>query len=159
MHKVIIVEDEDIIRSGLKFQMDWSKVSCSVIAEASSGEEGIEIIKKLKPDIVITDIRLQGISGIEMLKQTMKEVGHKAIIISGYADFSYAKEAISLGVVEYLLKPIRFDELIIAINKILDVEIKKEDDNRQRILAQVKDLPYIEPKDCANEYVKRCLTT
>ena len=157
MYKVIIVEDEDIIRRGLKFHMDWAQVGCSVIAEASSGEEGLKLIEQLQPDIVITDIRMQGISGIEMLKQSMKLVNHKAIILSGYADFEHAKEAISLGVVEYLLKPIDFDELTRVINKIIESDIKKDDDHRRKLLDGVKELPVIEPSSVKNEYARKML--
>lgn len=157
MYKILLVEDEDIIRRGLKFQMDWTSVDCTVIGEAKSGEEGLEMIKELKPDIVLTDIRMQGMSGIDMLKKSLEIVNHKAIILSGYADFFHAKDAISLGVVEYLLKPIDFEELKMVILKILEKDRQKEDDTRKKILEGVKDLPLLSPSNIQNEYAKKML--
>ncbi len=105
MIKVLIVEDEELIRKGLAYTIPWVNFDCVVIGEASNGEEGVALIKELKPDIVITDIKMPLKDGLEMIS-LCKEEGCEFIIISGYAEFSYAKKAIEYGVREFLLKPI-----------------------------------------------------
>ncbi len=126
MNKVLIVEDEDIIRKGLIYMVDWLKVNCIVVGEAVNGVDGLNKIRELKPDIVITDIRMPYKDGIEMLEESINEFDYEAIIISGYSEFGYAKKAITLGVNEYLLKPINFIDLYDVINKISS-KIKSED--------------------------------
>lgn len=118
MLKVLLVEDEELIRRGLKFTMDWTSVECTVVGEASSGAEGLEKISELRPDIVITDVRMQDMDGLEMLRASIDKFGFSAIIISGHGNFEYAQQAIHLGVTEYLLKPIDLDELKTCILKI-----------------------------------------
>lgn len=157
MYKVVIVEDEDLIRRGLHFQMDWTSVGCVVVGEASSGEEGITLIDQLRPDIVITDVRMQGMTGIEMLNETMSLYPHHAIILSGYADFNYAKDAIRLGVVEYLLKPIDFDELKNCILRVTEKEHQNKTVIRKEALEGVKALPLPDPSGIHNEYARKML--
>lgn len=122
MIKVVLVEDEELIRQGMKLTMDWEKFDCQVIGEATDGEAGVELIKKLNPDIVFTDIRMPKLSGLEMMEQLKGSAHAKFIILSGYDDFSYAKKAINLGAYGYLLKPIDDEEfekvLFNAVEKI-----------------------------------------
>ncbi|MFM1651071.1 response regulator [Brevibacillus sp. B_LB10_24] len=118
MYKVLIVEDEDIIRKGLVYKVDWLKYNCMVVERAVDGVDGLEKIRRLQPDIVMTDIRMPFKDGIQMLEESKPEYDYEAIIISGYSEFEYAKQAISLGVNEYLLKPIDFAELHEAIMQI-----------------------------------------
>jgi two-component system response regulator YesN len=118
MYKILIVEDEDTIRKGLIFMVDWLKVNCVVAAEASDGEEGLEKIKEICPDIVITDVKMPFKNGIQMLEESIALYGYEAIIISGYSEFEYAKKAITLNVTEYLLKPIDFGHLYQTIEKL-----------------------------------------
>lgn len=118
MYKVIIVEDEEIIMKGLSFMIDWQEIGCVVIGSASDGQEGLEKIRELKPDIVITDIRMPVMDGLEMLSQALKDDFFYAILLSGYDEFAYAREGIRLGVEDFLLKPVDFDELKQCIIKI-----------------------------------------
>lgn len=115
MYKVVIVEDEDIIRKGLVYSINWAKLNCSVVAEGRNGEEGIEAIKANIPDIVIADINMPIIDGLEMIKETCNQYNYAAIILSGYSDFQYAQQAIQCGVLGYLLKPLNTDELEEAV--------------------------------------------
>ena len=117
MLKVLLVEDENLIRRGLQFQMDWTEVGCVVAGDAATGKEGLAQIKALKPDIVITDIRMPDMDGLEMLSAGRGECEFEAIIITGYSEFDYAKQAIHLGVSEYLLKPVDPDETEAAIRR------------------------------------------
>lgn len=126
MYKIMIAEDEELIRKGLIYSINWQELGCNVIAEACNGKEGIEKIKEYHPDIVIADINMPIINGIDMIKQTSEEFNYSAIIISGYNEFDYAKQAIRYGVSEYLLKPLDHQELIDAIHRAIEqIEMKK----------------------------------
>lgn len=103
--KVMIVDDERIIRFGIVSMVNWEALGLEVVCEASNGEEGYEAFLEKEPDIVITDIKMPVMDGIEMIRRIQKDGANvKYIILSGYEDFSYAKSAIRLGVSEYLLK-------------------------------------------------------
>lgn len=112
MYNVIIVDDELIIREGLKAVIAWEDYGFTIIGEAANGISGKEAVLEKKPDLILVDIRMPGIDGIELLQQVRKE-GYqgRVIILTGYAEFEYAKEAIRLDVDAYLLKPIDEDEL------------------------------------------------
>ena len=125
MHRVLIVEDEDIIRKGLAYTMDWTGMGCVVVGEAANGREGIEKILELKPDIVITDIMMPFVDGIQMIRETKEKVHYKSIILTSYAEFTYAKQAIDLKVSEYLMKPVEEEDIKAAIDKITP-ELQKE---------------------------------
>lgn len=118
MYKVLVVEDEDIIRKGLVFMVDWLKVNCVVAGEAADGAEGLAQIKAIRPDIVITDIKMPFMDGLKMLEESIGEYGYETIIISGYGEFEYARKAITLDVTEYLLKPVDFGHLYTTIEKL-----------------------------------------
>jgi two-component system response regulator YesN len=120
MYKVLLAEDEELIRKGLTFMVDWLSMDCVVAGEAANGREGLEMIRQLQPDLVITDVRMPFLSGIEMLEQSIAQGGYEAIIVSGYEEFEYARKAISLGVTEYLLKPLDMDDLCRAIKNALE---------------------------------------
>lgn len=92
MYKVVVVEDEKRVRQGIVMGTDWSKINCIVMGEAANGEEGIEIIRKCKPDIVITDIRMPKITGIEMVQKLHEEgMEPKVIFLTAYDEFTYAQ--------------------------------------------------------------------
>lgn len=131
--KILLVEDEYIVRQGIIKTVDWESINCEVIGEASDGGEAIEMIKTLLPDIIITDICMKEVDGIKMLKMLREnELEVKTIILSGYTDFEYAKSAMELGVRHYLLKPIENEKLIDAILSIKS-DIKKE----QKLITRV----------------------
>ncbi len=118
LFKVLIVDDEYFAREGMKKTIDWDILGCQVCGEASNGIEAIEYSKKLKPDIIITDINMPGISGLDMAFKVRELLPDcKFIIITGYDEFQYAKEAIKLKAVDFILKPIDEDELIEAIKR------------------------------------------
>ena len=121
MYKVLIAEDEELIRRGLVYTIDWLSLGCTVAGEAADGLEGLQKIKDTHPDIVIADIRMPGLSGLEMIEKA-KGSGERfyAIILSSYSEFDYARQAILLDVGEYLVKPIVDDELEEAIERAKD---------------------------------------
>ncbi|MCF0130292.1 MAG: response regulator [Pseudobutyrivibrio sp.] len=125
MLKVLIVEDEDIIRKGLAYTMDWMSMGCVIVGEASNGKEGIEKILEFEPNIVLVDIMMPYIDGMEMIRRTIDKVPYKSVILTSYAEFSYAQEAIGLKVSDYLLKPVDQDELRKVIARISS-EIEKD---------------------------------
>ncbi len=124
MYKVLIVEDEDLIRKGLVYIFDWIKHDCVVIGEASNGKEALDFIAKNKPDIIITDIKMPIMDGIALL-ESLQADPIETIIISGYAEFDYAKKAIQYGVAEYLLKPIDHEQLS-AVVEVITSRIRKK---------------------------------
>lgn len=138
MNKIIIVEDEEIIRNGLAVSFEWMEYGCSIVGLAKDGKEGLDMILELEPDIVISDIKMPKMTGIEMI-QNARMQGKKffSIILTSYAEFEYAKSAIEFGASGYLLKPVDEDELIDLLKSINDKINKK---NRQkRIEESIKD--------------------
>ena len=124
--KVVIVEDEVRIREGLGKLLSRSGSAYQVIREAGNGAEGLQAILELEPDIVITDIRMPDMDGLEMLSRMAKAGIHtKAIVLSAYSEFEYARTAMKLGVTEYLLKPIAYNELMQALENV-SFQIGKE---------------------------------
>ncbi|EUJ37649.1 response regulator transcription factor [Brochothrix campestris] len=112
MLKVLLVDDEDIIREGLKMSVNWQKAGCVICGEASDGHSAVQQIEAIKPDIVLLDINMPLMSGLDVLKYFEgKAFVFLTIIISGYNDFNKAKQAIRYGVTDYLLKPLNHDEL------------------------------------------------
>lgn len=123
MYQVLLVEDEDIIRRGIRNSILWEELGCHVAGEASNGEEGVAAIRELRPDIVITDINMPVMDGLAMIAQTKIEYDYAAIILSGYSDFEYAREAIRHGVSGYVLKPLNMGEMKEALEQaVLELE-------------------------------------
>ncbi len=137
MYRVLIIDDEEIIREGLKTVINWDSMGCSVVGEAVDGDEGLEMLSSLQPDIVFTDIRMPGLNGLEMISK-LKEHKHgcKIIILSGFRDFEYAQQAVRLGAFRFLLKPTDTKEIILSIEEAI-IELKKVKSNEE-ILKNLK---------------------
>ena len=101
MWKVLLVEDESLIRKGIRMTVNWGALNCMVVGEAENGEEGLKAVSDLHPDLIITDLRMPKMDGLEMLKK-LREEGNEAavIVLTAYDQFSYARTALRLGVVE-----------------------------------------------------------
>ena len=133
MIKVFLVEDEMLIREGIKNSIQWEKEGYEFVGEASDGELALPMILKEKPDILITDIRMPFMTGLELSRLVKQELPWtKILIISGYDDFEYAKEAIRVGVTEYLLKPISSVKLLETLQSVSEeiFQERKERDLR-----------------------------
>ncbi len=116
--RIVIVEDEDQIRSGLSHLMAHIHPEHQIVGTASDGRQGLELIREKLPDLVITDVRMPNMDGLQMIEQVLWErLQVKFIIISAFSEFSYAKTAMSYGVTEYLLKPLSITELTSALKK------------------------------------------
>lgn len=116
MYSVVIVEDSHLLRQGMVLTFDWDALSCRVVGDAESGLEGLAMIEKTQPDIVITDIRIPDLNGLEMIRN-LREAGNTSvfILISAYNEFAYAQKAIRYNVSEFLVKPFENDELVHAV--------------------------------------------
>lgn len=120
MYRVIIVDDEDYIRDLLVKSIRNSALDIEVVAAAGDGEEGLKLILLHEPDIVITDISMPFMNGLEMIKAVQAAGFHtKSVVISGYDEFDYARQAITLGVKDYLLKPFLPKELVEVLQKMI----------------------------------------
>lgn len=116
MIKVLIVDDEYFAREGMKNTIPWKSLGCEVVGEADNGIQGVQLAKEKQVDIVITDINMSGLNGIDMAKEIRKElVNCKFIIITGFDEFKYAKQAVTLKAIDFLLKPVDDDEFLTAI--------------------------------------------
>lgn len=124
MIKVLIAEDENLIRKKLLHFIDYDALGMVVVAEVDNGVSGVELIKKYKPDIVLADINMPEKDGLDMIKETL-DYDYIAIIISGYDYFSYAQRALKYGVTDYLLKPISLDDLNEALANAREIIYKK----------------------------------
>lgn len=128
--KVFLVEDEVIIRSGVKKSINWEQEGYEFVGEASDGELAYPMILKEKPDILITDIRMPFMDGLELSRLVKKELPDiKILILSGYDEFEYAKKAIKIGVTEYLLKPISAAKLTEVLNAVAET-IRQENEEK-----------------------------
>ena len=161
MIKVFLVEDEFVIREGIKKNIDWEGHGYEFVGEASDGELAFPMIKKLKPDIVITDIRMPFMNGLELSKLIKKEMPWiEIIILSGFEEFEYAKEGINIGVAQYLTKPISGDDLLREVDS-LSVKIaenKREREIREKYLAEMKENTINERKVFFEQLVTGSLT-
>lgn len=119
MLKVIIADDEERICQLINALVDWESLQMEVVGIAHNGVEAADMVKQMCPDILITDIRMPGCNGLELIEEVRKSVADlEIIIISGYAHFAYAQTAIKFGVGDYLLKPINKSELVSTLNKL-----------------------------------------
>lgn len=140
--KVILVDDEMLIRKSLRMKIDSENLGLNIVAEFSNTKKALENLKELEPDIIITDICMPGMDGIEFSEECIHIFPQiKVIILTGYDEFNYAMRSIKIGVADYLLKPIQADVLNKALQKIreniFDERSKKEE--RKRLETQIRE--------------------
>ena len=128
-YSVVFIEDEQIVREEIVSSIRWQLLGLELVGTAADGLEGEKLIKRVEPDIVITDIRLPGIDGLSMLSRC--PVNH-AVILSGHTDFNYMKQAIRLGVFDYLLKPVDDEELEETLANLVK-KIEEEDHDYEQL--------------------------
>lgn len=130
LYRIMLVDDEEEVRTSIIKKIDWHSVGFDVVGDAENGEDALEKIEILEPDVIITDIRMPYMDGLkltEKLHQRFPSI--KVIIFSGFDDFEYAKEAIRQGVIEYILKPVNSEEMTAILRKVkenLDKEIESK---------------------------------
>jgi len=126
MYKAVIIDDEPWTRDVIKGLGKWQELNIAVLGEASDGEYGREIVKLLEPDIIITDVRMPHLNGIDLVAQLRREGNtSKIIVISGYDDLEYIHSVLKLDVIDYLLKPIKPEELNGQLARAVEM-LKKE---------------------------------
>lgn len=133
MIRVAIVEDEPWVRRLIIAEIPWDRFGMKLVAEVDNGPQAYEACLSVKPDIIFADIRIPGMDGLKLIERLRPRLTHtRFLIITGHADFHYAQEAVRLGVTDYLLKPVRSND-ITAILETVCGEIAREQANRRRI--------------------------
>ena len=134
MIKVFLVEDEIVVREGIKKNIDWPALGYEFCGEASDGELAYPLIQKLQPDIVITDIKMPFMDGLKLSRLIKKEFPSiEIIILSGYQEFGYARQALQIGVAEYLTKPVSGEELLETVRRVAgQIEEKRREQEIKR---------------------------
>lgn len=132
--KVLIVDDEAIIRRSLRNKIKWNELGFTIMGEAKNAEEAYEIIKQTKPEVILLDMKMPGMGGMNFLEILNREFPMiKVIIISGYSDFEYLKKALNCGAHDYLLKPVSREDLENAVTKCSQVILKDRNENIGKI--------------------------
>lgn len=141
MIKVMIADDEYFVREGIRRTVDWERYGCTLCSEAQNGCEGLEIARKERPDLVISDIKMPGIDGLTMAREIRTFLPEcRFIFITGYDEFELAKNAIKLSACDFLLKPINEDEFLGAIQRAAKECVKSDviiDIARERVLLNM----------------------
>ncbi len=156
MIRVLVADDENLVRKGIVNDTDWQLIGCEVIAEAANGEEGLEKALELKPDLIVSDIRMPKLDGLKMVEQVLEELPKiKVIFLTAYGDFAYAQQAIRLGACDYILKPFEDGELEAAIQRLIQQNILSQGSVRAEDLIPLKAAGEIENKYIRNavEYI------
>lgn len=138
MHRLLIVDDEYIVVEGIKAIVERGNLGVEVMGCAYDGLDGKKMIEDEKPDIVITDIRMPGMTGLEMIDSLQVDSDIEFIIISGYQEFEYARKALQLGVNAYIDKPITVAGVKEALNQAMDTLIQKKNQKRRHKEEQIK---------------------
>lgn len=120
MYRVVLVDDERLIIRGLSTVVPWAELRCEVAGTAYDGADGLDLIRRIRPDIVLTDIRMPNMDGLTMLAAIRSEFPEiQMSVLTAYRDFEYARQAITLGVCRYLLKPSDLEELKDAVRQMV----------------------------------------
>ena len=133
MLKVLVVEDEEMIRRGIVLTVDWAALDCVVVGEAANGLEALEAVERLRPSLIITDLKMPQMDGLEMLRR-LRELGNNVyvIILTAYDSFTYAQSALRLGAVDFLVKPFHDGDLEQAVTAL---RRRMESDSGEAALA------------------------
>lgn len=130
LYRIILVDDEEEVRKSIIKKIDWEQAGFEVVGDAENGEDALEKIELLEPDVVLTDIKMPYMDGLTLTERIRtKYPSMKVLIFSGFDDFEYAKRAIKLNVTEYILKPVNVEELTAILMRIkgnLDEEIEQK---------------------------------
>lgn len=152
MMKVMITDDEIQIRKGLRMKVNWEDEGFQIIAEASNGQEALEILRNTDIDVIITDMRMPIMDGLELAKRCHKEHPNvKVVVLSGYSDYELVRGSMKEGVKDYLLKPVAPDELIDALRKIR--KEAAEEKEKQAETSRMRQLVNTQLQEVQNQYM------
>lgn len=148
---IVVVEDEYYVRKGIIQSFDWRKVNCEIVGEASNGKVGIEVIEQTKPDLVIVDVEMPVMGGVEMVRHLRsKHCMSEFVFLTGHQQFTYVHSALKLEAVDYLLKPFRFEELEECIQKVR-AKVHKDEEKTEEQIAFSQNL------EVRNSYIKNAV--
>ena len=140
MLRVFLAEDEFVIREGIKKNIDWEAIGCEFCGEAADGETALEKVMQLKPDLIISDIRMPFMDGLTFCSKAKEQLPDiQIILLTGYEEFEYARKAIDIGVVRYLTKPISREELSGILKEIAS---RRTDNTETAESGQYRDVIY-----------------
>ena len=150
MYKLILVDDEEEVRKGIIQKIKWDQYGFILVGEAENGREALEMAEKFTPDVVITDIKMPFMDGLQLSESLKKRFPTiKIIILTGFDKFEYAKKAVNLNIFEYVLKPVSSKELIEVLLRVkvqIDEEMLKKEDMEALKGYYVKSLPVLKEK-------------
>ena len=158
LYRIILVDDEEEVRKSIVRKIGWEEAGFQVAGDAENGEDALEKIEALEPDVVLTDIRMPYMDGLTLAERIrQKYPSMKIVIFSGYDDFEYAKQAIKLNVTEYILKPVNVEELT-AILKRIKVNLDQEIEQKRNVSLlrenYIRSLPILR-ENFLNELISR----
>lgn len=146
-YRLMLVDDEEYLRQGVIRRIDWDACGFTVVGEAENGQAGLELAERLQPDVILTDIKMPFMDGLTMSRRVLEtQPGVKIIMLSGFDDFEYAQEAIALGSMDYILKPIDAAELTETLMRVrdrLDVEMREKRNVARLREHYVRSLPIL----------------
>ncbi|MBT9779213.1 response regulator [Clostridium sp. MCC353] len=152
MIRVVVVEDEFYVRKGIIQTFDWKSLDCEIVGEASNGKQGIEVIEEMKPDLVIADIEMPVVDGIEMVKMLRsKQCGAEFIFLTAHQKFTYVHSALKLEAVDYLLKPFHYKDLEECIRKVKIKLHKIDEETSKTVLLTDEEI------QAENIYIKKAI--
>jgi len=141
MIRTLIVDDEYLVRMGLRVTMDWEALGYVIVGEATNGLEALQSMGSLRPDVVITDVRMPQMDGIEFMREVRKQSSRvRFLVISGYEDFAYAKGAVDYGAAGYILKPVdngQLAEYLIKLAQEINQETMLQQLYRERLIGRL----------------------
>lgn len=126
-YRVLIIDDEKFVRASIRNRIDWPKLNIEVVAEAENGEQALEQLRKLQPDIALVDICMPGMDGFELIRRAREILPElHVLVLSGYSDYAHLRKGLHLRVDDYLCKPIDLQEFTRCVSKITNVQIPGE---------------------------------
>lgn len=134
-YRVLLADDEEEIRTGISLKIDWAGLGFALIGQAGNGEEAMELAEQLQPDVVLTDIKMPFMDGLELCRRLRQSLpAAKLVVFSGFDDFEYARQAVGMGVSEYILKPINAPELMDVLARLRE-QLEQQRQARQDMEA------------------------
>ena len=150
--RIVVVEDEYYVRKGIIQSFDWEKVDCEIVGEAANGKAGIEVVEETKPDLVIVDVEMPVMDGLEMVRHLKsRKCMAEFVFLTAHQQFTYIHSALKLEAVDYLLKPFRFEDLEECIRKVR-LKVHKADTPLEEQILFSKEL------QVKNSYIKNAVT-
>ena len=134
MLKVLLVDDEQFKRQGLSHLVHWEKYGCQIVAEAENGMDAISILEEKDIDLAFVDIRMPGMTGMELIAYARRNLYRQIrfVILTGYAEFQYARKALQMDVIDYMLKPVQEEELIRVLNRVNQDYCRQRQEQRDK---------------------------